>query len=302
MAERPDVSIVIVSYNKVDLLEQTLSSVSTTITEPKTEIIVVDNASSEMNIQMVQTKFPNVRLICSKQNLGFGSGCNIGAAASQGEVLLFINSDVKLVSNPVPGMLRLMKGMPDVGIVGCQMLNPDGSLQPSYYRFPGLLVRFLQVTGLKLILVRLMPVLRFQNGDVFESDMVAGAFFAIGKGLFDHVGGFDAEYFMYVEDADLCFRVRKAGGKVLVYNSNALVHFGLHKEDPDNPFLMYHYNRGLILFYEKHYSRFKRVVMLLMSVVAFGIRYVAGTLLSCAQTRQENMRLILQMYVKALRN
>ena len=124
MAERPDVSIVIVSYNKVDLLEQTLSSVSTTITEPKTEIIVVDNASSEMNIQMVQTKFPNVRLICSKQNLGFGSGCNIGAAASQGEVLLFINSDVKLVSNPVPGML--LRSIPASGCA-IAITNPTRS-------------------------------------------------------------------------------------------------------------------------------------------------------------------------------
>jgi GT2 family glycosyltransferase len=105
-------------------------------------------------------------------------------------------------------MLELFRTNPQAGIVGCQLLNIDGSLQPSYFRFPSLSMRFLQLSGIKSILIKLFPSLRYDYHSPFKLDFVSGSFFMIKSELFLNVGGFDEGCFMYIEDADLGYKVK----------------------------------------------------------------------------------------------
>jgi N-acetylglucosaminyl-diphospho-decaprenol L-rhamnosyltransferase len=296
----PEVSIIIVSYNKPDILLATLRSVTTSVVTPACEVIVVDNASGEKNVEMVRKSFPEVRLVESRTNGGFGSGCNLGAHNSSGKYLLFVNSDVLLEGNPVPGMVALFGADPGVGIVGCQLRNGDGSLQPSYFRFPGLALRFLQLSGLKKLLLAVFPAIRFREGATFPADMVSGAFFMIPSDLFAAIGGFDTRYFMYAEDADICFQVRRKGRRVVVYNTTDVVHLGVHYEDVHDPFLLFHYNRSQIMFYRKNYSAVKLGLLALMTVLWMTADILQGSMRGRSRQIQDRLRAVRRMYLAPL--
>ncbi len=296
----PEVSIIIVSYNKPDLLLSTLRSVRTKIAAPACEVIVVDNASEEGNVEAVRRAFPEVRLVESRTNGGFGSGCNLGAREGAGKYLLFVNSDVVLTGNPVPGMISLFEADPQVGIVGCQLRNGDGSLQPSYFRFPGLALRFLQLSGLKKLLLRFFPAVRFQQGATFSADIVSGAFFMIPADLFAAIGGFDTRFFMYAEDADICFQVARRGRRVVVYNTTDVVHLGIHYEDVHDPFLLFHYNRSQIIFYRKNYSAVRLDALAWMTVVWMTADILQGRVRGRDRQIQDRLRAVRRMYLAPL--
>ncbi len=292
----PEVSIIIVSYNRPDVLHDTLKSVKEHIVEPLCEIIVVDNASSDKNVEMLRRDFPDIRLIECTANEGFGAGCNRGARQSAGKYLLFVNSDVLLTGNPVPGMIGLFRADPRIGVVGCQMRNRDGSLQPSFFRFPGLGLRLLQLTGLKKIIIALYPRIRYRTVSGFSSDVVSGAFFMIAADLFAKIGGFDERFFMYVEDADICFQAHRAGRSVAVYNTPLITHLGEHYEDVNNLFLLFHYNRSLILFYRKNYHAVELCGLSLMTAAWITIDLMLGRVRGRDRRIQERLRMIRRMY------
>ncbi len=256
-APAPAVSMILVSYNNPDVLCATLASLSKAIDTPTIEIIVVDNASAADNVRRVREQFPSVVVVPLSTNSGFGAGCNAGAECATGEVLLFVNSDILLTGNPLPAMLELLTSE-TVGVVGCQLLNDDGSLQPSSFRFPGVCMRLLQVTGMKDLLLRLVPRLRFRQTGNRSVGFVSGAFLMIPKGLFQSVGGFDPTFFMYVEDADLCYRVRQTGRTIVLCGRKDVIHLGRHYEDRAHPMVFKEMHRGLLRFYAKHLPRWKQ--------------------------------------------
>ena len=120
---RKFVSIIIISYNNKSTLENTLISIYKQIKETDFEIIIVDNASTENNVKMIRDEFQDVKLIENELNKGFAYACNQGAKIAQGNFLLFVNSDIILQDNPIPKMLILFNKLPNIGIVGCQLLN-----------------------------------------------------------------------------------------------------------------------------------------------------------------------------------
>ncbi len=260
----PYLSVIIVSYNNPDVLMNTISTLFDKLKSADFEIIVVDNASAERNVELIKQKFGQVKLIENSSNRGFAAACNQGAQSSKGDYLLFVNSDIIFLGDPIPELLETFKIYNDVGIVGCKLLNQDGSVQRSYYSKPTLLKRFLDLSGLKKILIQ------YSTNDLREKysevDIIKGAFLLIQKDLFDELSGFDENYFMYVEDVDLSYRAQKMGKKNYIVNTDSIVHVGWHPISIHNSFAFYNGNIGLKYFYKKNKNPVSYIFFLFISV------------------------------------
>jgi N-acetylglucosaminyl-diphospho-decaprenol L-rhamnosyltransferase len=169
-------------------------------------------------------------LILSQENLGFGGANNLAARFASGRILFFLNPDTILLEDAAKHAYQVLENRPDAGVVGCRFLNSDGSLQlSSVQAFPSvtnqlLANRWLQqwwpcTQGKAALYVKAPNAVR-------EVDVVSGAGLLMRKQVFDHVGGFSKEYFMYAEEVDLCYRVHRAGLKVLHCGDAQVVHFG----------------------------------------------------------------------------
>ncbi len=291
-----EVSIIIVSFNNPFILKQTIVSIKDKIDVPSYEIIVVDNASVEGNVRMIKDDLSDVILIENPTNSGFGYACNLGAKNASGEYLLFVNSDIVLNGNPIPEMINIFNRFSDVGVVGCQLLNPDGSLQPSHFRFPGLLMRFLQLSKIKYLILKLLPSARFKRDKIYEVDFVSGAFLMIKSELFFKLGGFDKRYFMYLEDADLCYQARKSGKINYGLNTNVITHLNENYEDVENPFVFKHLNKSQLLFYKKNYSKGRKRLLIIMTCIFYWIRIVELRMKRNSGNEIEQLKEVISFY------
>jgi N-acetylglucosaminyl-diphospho-decaprenol L-rhamnosyltransferase len=209
-------SVIIVSWNVRDLLQRALNSVYASWDDrSELEVIVVDNASHDDSVAMLRTTFPDVHIIANAENRGFTGGNNQGLAAATGEFLLLLNPDTEIVADALPRMVDYIRAHPDVGMVGPQLLNPDGSVQSSRRHFPTLPVLFLESTWLEKLIPR--KLLRHyyaqeQPDDAIQDvDWITGAAMLTRREAFAQVGGMDEGFFMYSEELDWCRRIRGAG-------------------------------------------------------------------------------------------
>jgi len=224
---RPFLSVIIVTYNSQDFIGECLESVERAIEKAKgwdwlkVEIIVVDNASTDGTVEIVR-QFDRVQLICNAQNLGFAAGVNRGVKVAQGDWLLLLNPDCVIDENAILALAEFIQNCSDeVAVVGLQLLNADGTLQPSGRRFPKVWEFILALLGFS----RWMETRWFKGRDftkVQEVDEVSGAALAISRKAFEQVGGMDEGFFLFFEELDLCRRVKAKGLKV-VYLPNAKV-------------------------------------------------------------------------------
>ena len=232
-----DVSVILVSYNTADLLEQCLASI---IDEKvNIEIIVIDNASTDGSAQMVQSQFQHVILIANQDNRGFSKANNQGIQVSNGRYLLFLNPDTQVLPGALHVAVEFMDAQPAVGLAGTKIINPDNSPQPSVeYRYPGQ-QHAREDFGLA-------------TGDIA---WVLGASIIARKNVIDQLGGFDEDYFLYAEETDLCLRARKNGWKIDYIPEAVIVHWGGQSEVTSKPAAMWRRRiSSEIIFYQKHYS------------------------------------------------
>ncbi len=292
-----EVSVIIASYNNPNVLEATVRSLISVVEFPSMEIIIVDNASSAGNVNMVEREFPSVRLFRSETNEGFGRACHKGARNAKGRFLLFVNSDILLEANPVPEMIALFDKFSNVGIVACQLWNANGTKQSTYYRFPTLLTRLIHLSGMKNILLRLFPGLRYREGEYLNVDYVSGAFLMIPREHYFEIGGFDERYFMYHEDADLCFQSSKVGRKTMVLAKKHVVHLNKHHERITDPFVYLHMNRGLIIFFGKNYGRTSLLCLSFLSILFLVPRWTYLKITNRTDIEIDALRSALREYV-----
>lgn len=210
-------SIVIVNWNTRDELRQCLHSIKTHVkSRLETEVIVVDNASSDKSADMVSKFYPWVKLVKNDKNVGFGTACNMGADLTRGEVLAFINPDISFSSDSVIQLLDFLDEQPNVGVVAPKLLYDDGKLQPSVRRFPTTWVMLLMLTKLSLLARGLTSWKRYNYSNFNYENMrsveqVMGAAMFIKRDVFEEVGKFDPSYFVWFEEVDLCKRIKEAG-------------------------------------------------------------------------------------------
>lgn len=255
-----DLSIIIVNYNTKELTKQTLQSIFKYNHNLEYEVIVVDNASTDGSVNMIRREFPQVILIESKDNLGFSKANNIGIRKAKGRYILLLNSDTVLEDNTLEIMLEFMDSNPDVGAAGCKVVLPDGSLDKACKRsFPTPLNALYNA----LKLDRLFPYnkkfgeynLTYLNeNQVHEVDCLVGAFMMVRRETIEEVGLLDEDFFMYGEDIDWCYRIKKSGWKIVYYPETGIIHYKGGSSKKKNPKLIYEFHRAMYLFYKKHYK------------------------------------------------
>jgi GT2 family glycosyltransferase len=231
-----ELSIIIVNWNSVDYVRQAIASVYEYTHDISFEIIVVDNASPEGGATRLKDEFPAIILVESFQNLGFSKANNLGYRHSTGRYLLFLNPDTKLLSPAVNIMLDAVESLPNSGVIGAQLLNSDLTVQTSCIQtFPTITNQVLDVEYLRLrwpecALWKLGAL--FQNsGTPQEVDMVSGACLMLKREIFERVGLFSEEYFMYAEDVDLCYMVQRSGLTNYYIPKSIVVHYGGKSSD-----------------------------------------------------------------------
>jgi len=255
----PDISIVIVSYNTCDLLEDCLDSITQTAGNLDLEIIVVDNASSDGSLAMLSQKFPCVRCLANQTNVGFARANNQGAAVSRGPYLLLLNSDTRLLPGALQSMLELMQANPQVGLVGATLRNVDGTFQASYTPFPGLLQEFLVLSTLgRRLYGPYFPSHGPEDGrcaHLADYNYVEGACMLIRREAYMLVGGLDEGYFMYSEDVDLCYALREKGWQVWFQPAAQVIHLGGGSSQHRRPEREADLYCSQVRFFQKHYGR-----------------------------------------------
>lgn len=266
-----DLSVIIVSFNTKDLTLNCISSVKKNTHDIDYEIIVVDNASEDGSVTALRGL--DVELMRNKENVGFAKANNQGVKKAQGRYVLFLNSDTLIENNVLGEMVRWMDENSLIGLASCMLRNRDGSIQPTGGYFPSLLTVFSWMTIQDFPLVDLLikpfhPMHTrsfWGKGDSFykkerELDWVTGAFYLTRKKILDEVGGFDEDYFMYVEEVDLAYRIKSAGWKV-VYNPKwHIIHFGgASSETAEFPLLNEY--KGIKRFYKKFYPSWQLPVL-----------------------------------------
>lgn len=238
------VSIIIVSFNTKDLLRACLSSVQNHLKGFDYEIIVVDNYSNDGSSEMVKTEFKEIMLIENKENVGFGKANNIGAKKAKGEALLFLNSDTQFVDDSLKKMVSLFGNNEKIGVVGGKLKNASGAIEQSAGKFYSLFNLVLVLFGLEHI-----GFVRY-NGEKRETDWVSGGCMLVRRSLFEKLKGFDENMFMYVEDMEFCYRVKKEGFAVWYYPKMKAIHISFGSSN--KAFAIIHIYQGILYFYKKH--------------------------------------------------
>ena len=231
MSPDPVLSVVVVSFNTRDLLRECLASVSAHLGSLSHETLVVDNASSDGSAEMVAAEFPSVRLLRNAANEGFGRANNLAMREARGEVFLLLNSDAKLVDASLLALVADLRACPDIAVLGPRLLRPDGSLQPSAYRFGWLRLIVLEELGL----YKLWPPVRraelllggyWDHSARRDADWLVGACLLIRREAFERTGGFDPLLFLYGEEEEWCGRIRAAGWRIVFDPAGQVVHVG----------------------------------------------------------------------------
>jgi len=226
-----DVSVIIISFNTQKLLRECLHSVRDYSGGLTVETIVVDNASHDGSPEMVATEFPEVLLLRSKVNLGFGVANNLGIEKATGRYLLLLNSDAFLHPETLPLAVRLMDEHPECGVGGAKQVGRDGAYQPSARKYPNLRDELFVLTGLAHKFPKSKFFGRFDRtwaspDEPCETDWVPGAFAIVRREALDAVGLFDPRFFLYYEEVDLFRRIRHAGYKILYWPQLVVTHIG----------------------------------------------------------------------------
>lgn len=283
--DKPDISVIIVSFNTCDLLRQCLQTLITEASDVSYEIIVIDNASLDGSADMVAQEFPDVQLIRSQENLGFAAANNLGFAQARGYYVVLLNSDAFLKPQAITKALAYMQADPTIGVGGARLVGHDDIWQPSARMFPSLINHFLTLSGLSAK----YPHSRFfgrvdrtwaDPNQAAIVDWVPGAFSIMPLHVLKEVGYFDESFFLYYEEVDLCKRIQAKGYNIWYWPDVVVVHLGgessktmkaLNISAAGKQISLWQM-RSALLFYRKHYGALSAWLWMKIEYLWHGLR------------------------------
>ena len=292
-----DLSVIIVNWNTKKLLEDCLRSTFKFTKDISFEVIVVDNGSEDGSQAMVKKKFPQVKLIPNKDNMGFARANNQGIRIAKGKYILLLNSDTYLIENSFIKLVEKADSFIKLGAMGPLLLNEDRSIQQSVGFFPHLPQVAWWMTFIDDLPGGTILKPYHVDHDSFyknqhEVDWVTGAAFLIPKKVTDKVGFLDEKIFMYGEDFEWCFRIKKAGFKVYFSPSAKIVHIGGGSVNKIRTNAFVGEFRGLEYFYKKYKGRFSLQILRLLLKMGTLLRIAAFAIVGRTKTAKSYVEVL----------
>ena len=293
-----DLSVVILNWNVRDLLQQCLKSLTTAHDPFSTEVIVVDNASSDDSVAMMRAEFPDVRLVVNTTNRGYAGGNNDGIAAATRRYVLILNPDTQAVGDALSTLATYADAHPDVGVVAPQLLNADGSVQSSRRRFPTLMTALFESTWLQPIaprgVLRDYYVLDRADDETQEVDWAVGACLLVRRQVIQQVGALDEEFFMYSEEMDWCRRIQQAGWRIVYLPQAQVIHHMGKSSDQVVAQRHIYFQTSKVRYFRKHHGKwtagFLRIALLGMYVWQLALEAAKGLIGYKRELRRERVR------------
>jgi GT2 family glycosyltransferase len=291
-----EISVVIVGWNAKHYLELCLDSLAKAPPRRRMEVLVVDNASTDDSIEMIESKYPWVKLIKSPENLGFSKGNNVAIRQAQGCYIALVNPDVIVFPGCLDSLADFLDQNPKVGNAGPRVLNPDMSMQSTCRRFPTLWNNFCSASGLssKFKNSRFFAgehMFYFPHDRTLAVDVLVGCFSFIRREAFDSVGLLDEALFMYGDDVDWCRRARNAGWEVVFYPGGQAIH-DRGKITAAYPVrFAVAQQRSVLHYWSKHHGFWGvlgiRSIMLLHHILRYSFAVVSGLLHRAERTNAD---------------
>ena len=312
-----DLSVIIVSWNVADLLVDCLDSVlfnSVVMSrqpdqQPRTEVIVVDSASSDSTVERVRQRFPGVTLLPQAENVGFTRGNNIGLQAARGRYLLLLNPDTLVLGDALQVMVNHMDANPDVGMLGPYTLNTDGTPQSTRRRFPTLATAFFESTWLQPFAPQAL-LDRYYMRDLpdlgtCDVDWVQGSALMVRREVYEQIGGLDEGFVMYSEELDWCKRAKDADWRVVFLGAAQIIHHGGKSSDQVTAFKHIQFQRSKLRYFRKYHGSGAvlalRTFLLMNYAWQLGLESVKSLLGHKRDMRRERIRAYWQVLRSGLR-
>ena len=281
--DKPDISVIIVSWNAKHYLLDCLKSLNSSGPEKSIEIIVVDNASTDGSPEAVERDFPGAQLVRNRTNRGFAAANNIGIEQSNGRYVCLINSDIKVLGNCLERLCDYMDSKSSIGMLGPRILNPDMTFQSSCRRFPSLWNNLCTAIGLSRIFKQTRffggeQMLYFKHDVLSRVDVLAGCFLMVRREALNQVGLLDERFFIYSEDVDWSRRFWNAGWEVVFFPDAQAIHYrGGSSSNAPTKFAI-EQDRAMLQYWEKYHQISGKVAILVIMALKHVLRIGAGVL------------------------
>lgn len=253
-------SVIILNYNVRYFLEQCVLSVQEALSNLDAEIIVIDNNSSDDSCEMMQNKFPRIKLIENKVNFGFPKGNNIGVSQAQGKYICILNPDTVVAEDTFIKILAFAERQTDLGIIGCKLIDGTGNFLPESKRgVPTPWVAFTKIFGLykifpKTNLFNQYYAQHLNEDETGKVDILVGAFMFLKRDLYLDLQGFDEDCFMYADDIDLSYRVLQKQKTNYYFHETTVLHYKGESTVKDEKY-MKRFQEAMNFFYQKHFKK-----------------------------------------------
>ena len=245
-----------------------------------TEILVVDNGSSDGTAEIFPREFPQIQFIRSENNLGFAKAVNLAAKKSTGEFLLLLNSDARPAEDALKQALQWLRGNPDCAVAGAQLLHADGSRQNSIANFPTLATELLNKSLLRRLWPTKFPGKEQRFDSQVEVETVVGAFMLIRRSVWDQLGGLDERFFFFFEETDFCLQVRKTNLRVMHLPQVRVWHGQGQTAKQVSVVVRVEYWRSRYIYFAKNFGTAARAVLLAGLLLRLFVDWLAALLLT----------------------
>ena len=272
-----DLSIIIVNWNTKEYLLHCIDSILQKKGSIPMEIIVIDNGSRDRSGEEVKRQFPGLRLIENGRNLGFAKAVNQGLRVSSGRYLLLLNPDTQLREGAIENLVSFMESHAEAGVAGAQLLKGDGSKQNSIANFPSLTTELLNKNLLRRLFPKKFPGKEKDYPEPIEVDSVIGACMMVRRDALDQVGLLDEDYFLFLEETDWCYRMKRAGWKIYHVPQAQVHHFQGKSAETVKKRARVEFYRSRYHFFKKNRGHLQWFLLLIGLMVRLGIQLVSIT-------------------------